>query len=75
MLTIRCFKCKTKLFKYEKIGKGRLLHLWKERIVKDFSVKENDLIKCPCGNIIGVDKKIYIQLKKGSFTYSGEIKK
>jgi len=74
MLTIRCSKCKSKLFKYEKIGKGRLLHLWKKRIKEEFLiVRKNNEIFCECGNLIGVDIGIYIKLKKNSITYSGEI--
>ena len=74
MLIIRCSKCKNKLFKYEKIGKGNLLHLWKKRIKKEYSIiKSNKNIYCECGNLIGVDEGIYIKLKKSSITYSGEI--
>ncbi|MGB9749413.1 MAG: hypothetical protein ACPLWB_00990 [Caldisericia bacterium] len=76
MLTIRCAKCKNKLFKYEKIGKGRLLHLWKKRIKEEYLiVRKNNEIFCECGNLIGVDVGIYIKLKKNSITYSGEITK
>ncbi|MGC8942872.1 MAG: hypothetical protein ACP5IV_01455 [Caldisericia bacterium] len=76
MLTIRCSKCKNKLFKYEKIGKGRLLHLWKKRIKEEYLiVRKNNEIFCECGNLIGVDVGIYIKLKKNSITYSGEITK
>ncbi len=72
MLTIKCAKCGSKVFKYLKIGKGELHICIKSRISKDFSVKDGDLFKCPkCGNIIGVDNKGFIKLKKGSFTYSG----
>jgi hypothetical protein len=74
MLTIRCAKCKNKLFKYEKIGKGRLLHLWKNRIKEEYKiVKKDNKIFCECGNLIGVDIGIYIKIKKSSITYSGEI--
>lgn len=76
MLTIRCSKCRKKLFKYEKIGKGRLLHLWKSRIKEIYHIVIKDKnYFCECGNLIGVDVGIYIKLKKGSFTYSGEIVK
>ncbi|MBC7194403.1 MAG: hypothetical protein H5U37_01915 [Caldisericia bacterium] len=74
MLTLRCSKCKKKLFKYEKIGEGRLLHLWKNRIKEVYHInKLEDKYFCECGNLIGIDNKIYIRLKKGSFTYTGEI--
>ncbi len=72
MLLIRCAKCKTKLIKYEKIGKGELHKCIKDRIVKDFFIVENGYVKCPkCGNVFGKDKGKFITLFKGKFTYSG----
>ncbi len=72
MLTIKCAKCGTKVFKYLKIGKGELHICIKSRILKDFSKKEGDLFLCPkCGNVIGVNRGRFIKLKKGSFTYTG----
>jgi len=71
MLTIRCAKCKRKLFKYEKIGSGKLQHLWPKRIYEDYSVREGRNIKCPCGNLIGRDHGVWIKLKPQSFTYTG----
>jgi len=71
VLTIRCAKCKAKIFKYKKIGKGRLLRCWKDRISEDFSQKDGNLIKCVCGTLIGIDEGLYIKMKQGSFTTSG----
>jgi len=71
LLTIKCAKCKTKIFRYLKIGKGRVLHCWKGRIVKDFSVREGDLVKCPCGNIIGIDQGKWINMKQRAFIHTG----
>lgn len=34
---IHCAKCKAKLFKYRKGGKGSLVKCFKERIIKDFT--------------------------------------
>lgn len=34
MLTIRCAKCKSKLWKYDKIGQGEVLRCHKARITK-----------------------------------------
>ncbi len=73
MLTIRCSKCKRKLFKYKKIGKGRVLRCWKDRIVEDYTVHEENLIKCPCGSTIGLDKGLFIKMKQRAFTYSGTV--
>ncbi|NRA83752.1 MAG: hypothetical protein HRU22_08280 [Gammaproteobacteria bacterium] len=42
---IFCFKCKAKLFKYRKGGKGALIKCFKERIVDDYT-----LISCQCPN-------------------------
>ena len=73
MLTIRCSKCKRKLFKYRKIGKGRVLRCWKDRIVEDYTVHEGDVVKCSCGNTIGLDKGLFIKMKQSAFTYSGTV--
>ena len=42
MITIRCAKCKSKIFEYIKIGKGKLLHCWKDRIIKDYSIQNGN---------------------------------
>jgi hypothetical protein len=71
MVIIKCARCKGKIFKYLKIGKGRLLHCWKERIIEDYSVRDGNEIKCQCGNLIGIDVGKWIKMKQRSFTYSG----
>jgi hypothetical protein len=71
MIIIKCAKCKTKIFKYIKIGKGKLLCCLKDRIIEDYSIHDGKNIKCKCGNIIGFDKEKSIKLKQDSFTYSG----
>jgi len=71
MITIRCAKCGKKIFRYIKVGKGRLWHCWKDRIVKDCSIKEGDKVKCQCGNLIGIDEEKWIKLKRNSITCSG----
>ncbi|MBN2380624.1 hypothetical protein JXM67_12555 [candidate division WOR-3 bacterium] len=71
MLIIKCARCKRKLFKYQKIGSGRLLHLWPRRIIEDHSIHEGKEVKCQCGNIVGSDQGIWIKLKPQSFTYTG----
>ena len=53
MLTIKCAGCQSKIFKYQKVGKGRVLCCWDTRIVKDYSYSENDQVKCVCGEVIG----------------------
>ena len=73
MITIRCSKCKTKIFKYKKIGKGKILHCWHDRIIEDYSVRTGDQVRCPCGNLIGIDDGKWIKMKRRSFDYSGTI--
>jgi len=71
MLTIKCSRCKQKIFRYVKIGKGKLWHCWKDRIIEDFSVSDGKKVFCKCGNLIGVDEEKWIKLKQHSFTTSG----
>jgi hypothetical protein len=75
MLVLKCAKCRRKLYKYLKVGKGRLLHCWKGRIDEDNTKKHGDIVKCPCGNVIGIDKGKFIKLKQRSFTRTGNIVK
>ena len=72
MLTIRCAKCRKKLFKYEKIGKGRVLRCFKERMSHiQVELNPNSLL-CICGEVIGTDKGEYYQMISKQFTYTGK---
>jgi hypothetical protein len=71
MLTIRCSTCRRKLFKYLKIGSGRVLHCWKHRISEDFTIHDGKEIKCVCGNVIGIDEGKWIKMCQRAFTYTG----
>ncbi|MCK4365554.1 MAG: hypothetical protein KAW45_05860 [Thermoplasmatales archaeon] len=71
MIIIKCARCKRKIFRYVKIGKGKLWHCWKDRIVEDLSVHDGKNIKCNCGNLIGFDEEKWIKLKRHSFLISG----
>ena len=72
MLTIKCSGCKTKIFKYEKIGMGKVIYCYKDRIKGDFSFKEGEEYKCrKCGKVIGVDRGGRIKMKQHAFTASG----
>lgn len=73
MLTIKCLNCKKKIFRYKKIGKGRLWHCWKDRIIEDYSVRDGSKIKCQCGNSIGIDEGEWIKMKQHSYILSGTI--
>ncbi len=72
MLTIKCAKCKRKLFKYLKIGKGRVLHCWKQRIKSDYTIHDDDNIKCKCGQMIGIDQGKWIKMRQEAFIYTGK---
>jgi phage FluMu protein Com len=73
VLTIKCAKCKTKLFKYKKIGQGRVLVCWKNKITRlyDGEIKGKNLICKNCGNIIAEIKEDYLDMNNYSFTYTG----
>jgi len=74
MLTVKCAKCKKPVFRYIKTCEGRLLRCYKSRIVKDFSVRQGNEVRCQrCGNLIGIDEGRWIKLKQGSFITSGTI--
>lgn len=66
MLTIRCSKCKTKLWKYDKIGQGEVLRCHKARISKWYVEEEmqGDKIVCPaCKQAIGIDKGSFYKME------------
>jgi len=69
VLEVRCKNCGEIVFKYLKIGKGRLWHCWKGRIIEDHSVREGNIVKCPCGNVVGKDEGKWIKLKPFSVWY------
>ena len=73
MLTIRCARCKKKLWKYLKIGKGEVLRCHKKRITKFLNGVERDgKIYCPfCGTPIGIDKGSFYKMIAKNFIYSG----
>ena len=75
MLTVKCSKCKRKIFKYHKIGKGNLWHCWKKRILKDYSVRDGIEVKCKCGNLIGIEEEKWIKMKQHHFEYTGSVTK
>ncbi len=75
MIIVKCAKCKGKIFKYVKIGKGKLWHCWKDRIIEDSSIRDGDKVKCQCGNLVGIEQGKWIKMKQHSFTYSGALKK
>jgi hypothetical protein len=71
MMIIKCVRCRQKIYKYVKIGKGKLWHCWKDRILEDLSIHDGKIIKCSCGNIIGLEENRRIKLKQHSILISG----
>jgi DNA-directed RNA polymerase subunit RPC12/RpoP len=73
MITIKCARCKRKLFKYEKIGKGRVLKCFKSRIVKYYPAYDFGNLRCECGQVIGTDQIEWIKLRPHALEYSGTL--
>ena len=73
VITVRCARCGGKVFRYDKAGKGRLLHCWRSRIVKDYSVRAAAEVRCECGNLIGIDEGKWVKMKPHSFVCTGAI--
>ncbi|HDQ08731.1 MAG TPA: hypothetical protein ENN44_08160 [Methanoculleus sp.] len=80
MITVHCASCGTKLFRYQKIGKGRLLHCRKARISGDHTVRREEDdgagtvvgVYCPrCGRNVGVVEAQGINMHGGTFTVTG----
>jgi len=71
MLSIKCAKCKAKLFKYLKIGTGRVLKCHLTRISHDKTILDGDLVKCSCGNTIGKKESSFIKMNQNTFNYTG----
>ncbi|MFC1564670.1 hypothetical protein ACFL6G_07015 [candidate division KSB1 bacterium] len=71
MLVIKCSKCKKKIFRYNKIGKGRILRCWQDRIIENYAVKDGNDIYCKCGSRVGIDDGVKIKMIQRSFTSSG----
>ena len=76
MLTIKCAKCKAKLFKYKKIGEGKVLRCYESKITRMYEGEVgNDKFFCgDCNNEIGIIKSNhsrYIKMNDDAFTYTG----
>lgn len=69
VLNIRCAKCNSKVFKYLKVGKGRVLQCWKSRIQENYTNQKGTSVTCLCGNVIGIDTGPLIKIKQHSVTY------
>ena len=71
MITIKCAKCKSKIFKYIKIGQGQILKIYQDRIAEDNSIRGDGEVRCQCGNIVGKEFDGFIKPIKGNFTHTG----
>lgn len=76
MLTIKCARCKDKILKYKKIGEGRVLRCWEEKIKRIYGEIKDDQLACSgCDNLIGEIKTDhrtnYVDMNQPEFTYSG----
>ncbi len=69
VLIIRCANCNSKVFKYLKVGKGRVLQCWKNRIQENYTIEKGKSVCCPCGNVIGIDTGPSIKIKQHSIIY------
>ena len=63
-LSVQCNQCGKEIFSYVKIGKGHVWHCWKKRILKDHSTRKGKQVLCNCGNLIGIDERVWIKLKQ-----------
>ncbi|UCG30553.1 MAG: hypothetical protein JSV53_01360 [candidate division WOR-3 bacterium] len=71
MLTIKCSRCKGKIFRYLKVGKGQVLRCYKTRISRDNSIREGAKVLCRCGNLIGIEERNWIKMRKTAFFHTG----
>ncbi|WP_243545207.1 hypothetical protein [Pseudodesulfovibrio tunisiensis] len=72
MLTLKCGKCRRKLWRYHKIGQGEVHRCHKDRIDKVWNMVERDgKVCCACGNPVGIDRGTYYTMDRKAFTYSG----
>lgn len=75
MLTIKCSACGAKLFRYRKIGTGRVLRCHKARITRVFAapVIADGKALCPiCGQAFARDEPALYDMIRGGFTDSGK---
>ncbi len=73
MITIKCSRCKNKIIKYEKAGKGRVLRCFKNRIARYYRIREAEGLVCECGQVIGTDEGKWYKMKQNTFEYSGAV--
>ncbi len=75
MIVITCARCRQKVLKYKKIGKGRILRCYKDRITRVYSGQIRNDLRCSCGQLIGIDEGKWYKMKQHAFETSGQITK
>jgi hypothetical protein len=75
MIIITCTRCRQKLLKYQKIGKGRILRCYKKRITRIYHAHTGNDLRCSCGQLIGIDEGKWYKMKQQAFETSGQITK
>ena len=67
VMVVRCPECKKKAFKYLKVGRGKVIRCYKDRIRDDRTTHKQKAIYCPCGHRLALDRddhwKISIPLR------------
>jgi hypothetical protein len=71
MLVIKCARCKRRLFHYLKVGTGKVLYCYRERMSKVDIVMEGEKVLCHCGNVIGIDEGSRIKMRSDAFIHTG----
>ena len=69
-MIIKCAICNLKVFKYQKVGKGKLWHCWKERIITDYTIRDGNEVRCRCSNLIGIEQEKWVKIKQHSVIIS-----
>lgn len=62
VMTLRCPQCHLKVFKYLKMGKGKLIKCFKDRILDSRAVEKDGEVFCPCGHRMGRDQGDHIKM-------------
>ncbi len=72
MISVTCAACGRELFRYAKIGKGRLWHCWKRRISRSTVTRDGNLCTAagaaPSSDMTGGRKS---KLEQHAFTATG----
>jgi len=60
--------------RYLKIGEGKVLYCYKDRITRWY-IPSGAEIRCPCGNLIGIEEDARYRMIQGAFTFTGTVQK